>query len=66
MEYRSNMDDATKKLIEMANDKGGTDNVSVILITLHEAFSDEVGLPPGASQEIENNEVDQQSDESKE
>lgn len=66
LEYRANMEDATKKLIEMANDKGGTDNVSVILITLHEAFSDELGLPPGASQEIENDEVEQQSDESKE
>lgn len=58
LEYRSNLDDATQKLVDLANEHGGTDNVSVILISLHEAFSDEKGLPPGASQEIENKDVD--------
>lgn len=59
LEYRSNLDDATQKLVDLANEHGGTDNVSVILISLHEAFSDEKGLPSGASQEIESNDVDQ-------
>jgi protein phosphatase len=63
MEHRSDMEAAMKQLVDMANDKGGTDNISVILITLHEAFSDEKGLPPGASQEIENDESEQKSDE---
>ena len=62
MSLRDNMDDAAKRLIELANEKGGTDNISVILITLHEAFSDEKGLPPGASQEIENNESEPDAD----
>ena len=59
LEHRSNISEATQKLVDLANERGGTDNVSVILITLHEAFSDEKGLPPGASQEIENNDADQ-------
>lgn len=59
LEHRSNMSEATQKLVDLANEHGGTDNVSVILITLHEAFSDEKGLPPGASQEIENDDADQ-------
>ena len=59
LKYRSDLDEATKKLVELANEHGGTDNVSVILISLHEAFSDEKGLPPGASQEIESNDADQ-------
>ena len=32
---------------------GGTDNISVILVALHEAFSDEYGLSPSESQEME-------------
>ena len=59
LEHRSNLGDAAKELVGLANEHGGTDNVSVILISLHEAFSDEKGLPPGASQEIENDEIDQ-------
>jgi len=59
LKYRSDLDEATKKLVELANEHGGTDNVSVILVSLHEAFSDEKGLPPGASQEIESNDADQ-------
>lgn len=57
LENSSDMEIAIKKLVELANEKGGTDNISVILITLHEAFSDDKGLPPGASQEIENDET---------
>jgi protein phosphatase len=33
-----------KELISLANEKGGKDNISVILISLQEAFSDSVGL----------------------
>ena len=58
LEYRSDLDEAMKRLVGLANENGGTDNISVILISLHEAFSDEKGLPPGASQEIENTDSD--------
>jgi protein phosphatase len=44
---------AANELVRLANEKGGTDNISVILVTLHEAFSDEQGLPPGESQETD-------------
>lgn len=53
LECAPDMDACLKKLVGMANGNGGSDNISVILVTLHEAFSDEHGLPPGASQEIE-------------
>lgn len=33
-----------KQLIALANEKGGKDNISVILISLQEAYSDSVGL----------------------
>lgn len=33
-----------KRLISLANEKGGKDNISVILISLQEAYSDSVGL----------------------
>jgi len=33
-----------KQLITLANEKGGKDNISVILISLQEAYSDSVGL----------------------
>jgi len=47
------LDNAAKELVQLANDRGGTDNISVILVTMHEAFSDELGLSSGESQEIE-------------
>jgi len=49
----SNLQHAANELIRLANENGGTDNISVILVAMHEAFSDDVGLSPGASQEIE-------------
>jgi len=52
LECSPNMDVCLKKLVGMANGNGGSDNVSVILVVLHESFSDERGLPPGASQEM--------------
>ncbi len=39
----SNLIDAAKKLVEAANAKGGKDNISVILITMRTAFSDDNG-----------------------
>jgi len=48
-----NLENAAKELVQLANDRGGTDNISVILVTMHEAFSDELGLSSGESQEIE-------------
>jgi protein phosphatase len=59
------LDKAAERLVAIANENGGTDNISVVLVGLHEAYSDERGLPPGASQEIENDDqdqVDEQSD----
>ena len=53
LENQYDLENAAKELIQLANDRGGTDNISVILVTMHEAFSDEQGLSPGESQEIE-------------
>lgn len=52
-EYRPNLEMAAEALVNQANENGGSDNISVVLVAMHEAFSDERGLPPGASQEIE-------------
>lgn len=52
-EYRPNLEKAAEALVNQANQNGGSDNISVVLVAMHEAFSDERGLPPGASQEIE-------------
>ena len=52
-EHRPNLEKAAEALVNLANENGGSDNISVILVAMHEAFSDERGLPPGASQEIE-------------
>ena len=53
VEHKKELDIAKQKLVDLANERGGTDNTSIILVAMHEAFSDEKGLPPGASQEIE-------------
>lgn len=50
---QSNLENAANELVRLANERGGTDNISVILVAMHEAFSDDLGLPPGVSQEIE-------------
>jgi len=57
IECASDMDHCLKQLVSKANEAGGNDNVSIILITLHESFSDDRGLPSGASQEIESEET---------
>lgn len=60
-EYRPNLEKAAEALVNQANQNGGSDNISVILVAMHEAFSDERGLPPGASQEIETETEEQDS-----
>ena len=39
---------ATQGLVNLANERGGTDNISVILISMIEAFSDDCGLDPSS------------------
>lgn len=40
------MQSAAQGLVNLANERGGTDNVSVILVSMTEAFSDDRGLEP--------------------
>lgn len=53
LEHDRDMGKAAQVLVDLANERGGTDNVSVILVAFHEAFSDERGITPSDSQEIE-------------
>lgn len=53
LEQRDNLGNAAQELVNTANERGGTDNISVILVAMHEAFSDERGLSPSESQELE-------------
>lgn len=53
IEQRDRLGEAAQHLVDLANERGGTDNISVILVALHEAFSDEHGLSPSESQELE-------------
>jgi len=50
---RDNLGDAAQQLVDMANERGGTDNISVILVAMHEAFSDDRGLSSLQSQELD-------------
>ncbi|MEJ2362042.1 MAG: Stp1/IreP family PP2C-type Ser/Thr phosphatase [Gammaproteobacteria bacterium] len=50
---RDNLGDAAQYLVDMANERGGTDNISVILVAMHEAFSDDRGLSSLQSQELD-------------
>ncbi|MFO8025817.1 Stp1/IreP family PP2C-type Ser/Thr phosphatase [Thiohalophilus sp.] len=48
-DYRSetagcNLEGATQALVGLANDKGGKDNISVVMVCLQQAFSDSIGL----------------------
>lgn len=54
-EYQHDLGEAAQKMVDLANERGGTDNISVILIALHEAFSDVSGLLPLESQELDAN-----------
>jgi protein phosphatase len=42
--YKDDLKSGVKELIALANEKGGKDNISVILAGLQEAYSDSVGL----------------------
>lgn len=42
--YKDDLKTGCDELISLANEKGGKDNISVILISLQEAFSDNAGL----------------------
>jgi len=52
-DQRESLDNAAQLLVDMANERGGNDNISVILVAMHESFSDERGLSPSESQELE-------------
>ncbi|UCE90417.1 MAG: serine/threonine-protein phosphatase, partial [Pseudomonadota bacterium] len=41
---RMDMESAAKAMVDLANQKGGTDNISVILVSIEEAYSDEQGI----------------------
>jgi serine/threonine protein phosphatase PrpC len=58
-EHRDKLGEAAQKLVDLANERGGTDNISVILVALHEAFSDEYGLSASESQELEADDSDE-------
>lgn len=57
---RDSLGEAAQQLVDMANERGGTDNISVILVAFHEAFSDERGLSPSESQELKADDSDEQ------
>jgi serine/threonine protein phosphatase PrpC len=42
--YKDDLETGVKELIALANEKGGKDNISIILAGLQEAYSDSVGL----------------------
>ncbi len=44
LEHADDKKAAAKQLISLANEKGGSDNISVILVSIHEAFSDDNGV----------------------
>jgi len=52
LDRQNRLDNAAQQLVDLANERGGTDNISVILVAMHESFSDEHGISPSESQEI--------------
>ncbi len=42
--YKEDLQSACRELIAFANEKGGKDNISIVLVNLQEAFSDNVGI----------------------
>ena len=42
--YKDDLKTGCKELVSLANEKGGKDNISVILVSLQEAYSDTAGL----------------------
>ncbi|MBI3562506.1 MAG: Stp1/IreP family PP2C-type Ser/Thr phosphatase [Gammaproteobacteria bacterium] len=55
IQHRQDIAQAAHSMVELANSRGGTDNISVILVGFTEAFSDEHGINPGDSQELRAN-----------
>ena len=53
-QYQPNLGLVAQALVDMANARGGNDNISVILVTFHEAYSDQHGLSSSESGEIVN------------
>lgn len=53
-DWRHDLGAAAQQLVDAANDCGGNDNISVVLVAMHESFSDERGLSSTESQELEN------------
>jgi serine/threonine protein phosphatase PrpC len=62
LDQRDSLDNAAQQLVDLANERGGTDNISVILVAMHESFSDERGLTPSESQELEAGQADDSGD----
>lgn len=58
-ENRLNLGVAAQNLVDLANEYGGTDNISVVLVAMHEAFSDDKGMASTKSQEIEASDDDE-------
>ncbi len=56
---RLNLGVAAQNLVDLANEHGGTDNISVVLVAMHEAFSDDKGMASTKSQEIEASDDDE-------
>lgn len=46
--YQDDLQTAADELVALANEKGGKDNISVILVNRQEAFSDHIGLDDDA------------------
>lgn len=44
IKHQTDLESATQELVDLANEKGGKDNISVILVSLNKAYSDTVGL----------------------
>jgi len=53
IDQRHNLGVASQQLVDAANERGGTDNISVILVAMQEAFSDERGLSSSDRQEMD-------------
>lgn len=53
LQHRQNLGAAAQALVDLANARGGSDNISVILVAFNEAYSDERGISPGDSQEVQ-------------
>lgn len=55
---RDDLESAARMLVDMANHKGGTDNISVVLAAVYKAYSDDRDDDESATLEIKMGEVD--------